>query len=257
MTLVLRGSADRLPLADGSVACEVTSPPYNVGIDYDGCDDARPWSDYWADVDRWTAEMFRVAAHGSRAWVNVAPVVQEDPGGGGFHSGRSLKVRQSLITGWSTRMEAAGFQPADIVAWTSVRGSGTAWGSWQSPTAPNLRGDWEAILVFFKGSWPRVPPVGMEKWKDTLGGWPSLTSNVWTLQPQARASHPAPFPAELAERAIRLSTWPGETVLDPFCGGGATLRAAKNLGRHGVGVDQSAEYCRQAIGKAAQEVLAL
>lgn len=258
--LILRADAAALPLADESVQCEFTSPPYNVGVNYDGYDDVRPWADYWADVDRWTAEMYRVAAPGCRSWINVAPVVQEEPGGhgrNGPHSGRSLKTRQSLIAGWSTRMEAAGFQPADIVAWTSQRGSGTAWGSWQSPSAPNLRGDWEAVLVYFKGSWVRTPPPGYEGWKDKLGNWPALASNVWTLRPETRNGHPAPFPVELAARAIRLSTWPGESVLDAFCGGGSTLRAAKDLGRRGIGVEQSARYCVQASEKAGQEVLAL
>ena len=71
----------------------------------------------------------------------------------------------------------------------------------------------------------------MKEWRDENGGWPALVSNVWRMQPEQRNGQPAPFPIDLPTRAIRLSTWPGETVFDPFCGGGSTLRAAKDLGR--------------------------
>ena len=117
---------------------------------------------------------------------------------------------------------------------------------------PNLRGDWESILVACAGGWERTPPVGCEGWRDTVGAWPSLCSTVWNLTPARRAGHPAPFPVELARRAIRLSTWPGETVLDPFAGSGTTLLAARQLGRRAIGVEASERYCELAATRLAQ-----
>jgi site-specific DNA-methyltransferase (adenine-specific) len=87
-----------------------------------------------------------------------------------------------------------------------------------------------------------------------VGGWPELCSTVWNLAPAARQrdGHPAPFPLELARRCIRLSTWPGEVVLDPFAGTGTTLLAARQLGRRAIGIERSEAYCLAAIDRLAQ-----
>jgi site-specific DNA-methyltransferase (adenine-specific) len=71
----------------------------------------------------------------------------------------------------------------------------------------------------------------------------------------ARDSHPAPFPSELPRRAILLSTWPGDLVCDPFSGSGSTLRVARDLGRHAIGVDLSETYANLSQGVVAQGVL--
>lgn len=254
------GSATELPMEDGSAACIVTSPPYNVGIAYedDSTPDARDFEAYWTDAAQWAKEMERVLVDGGRLWLNVAPVVAKTPTPGRHHSGRTAKERVSLLRGWGNVLVGAGFSEVDVVAWVGARGAGTAWGSWQMPSAPNLRGDWEAILVMCKGGWVRESPEGLETWHDTLGSWPILTRNVWTFAPERRVlGHPAPFPIELALRAIRLSTWPGETVLDPFCGSGSTLVAADLVGRHGVGVELSKAYCELAQKRLAQRSLPL
>lgn len=255
---IYHGDARDLPVED-VVQAIVTSPPYNVGINYDEHDDGLAWGVYWKFVVDCAAEMERVLALGGRTWVNVAPVVQEVPGGAGRNGrggpGRAVKQRQSLAARWAVALEDAGLQPADIVAWQSMRGSGTAWGSYQMPSAPNIRGDWEAVLVHFKDVWLREVPNGFAGWRDTIGNWPALVSNVWSIRPARRSEHPAPFPEELAARAIRLSTWPDERVLDPFMGEGNTLVAAKNLGRKAIGIELSEHYCEIAAKRLAQEVL--
>jgi site-specific DNA-methyltransferase (adenine-specific) len=242
----------------GVAACVVTSPPYNVGIAYDVHDDTMPWGEYRDLAVTSSSVMAGALIEGGRSWVNVAPVVQEEPGGAGRngpHSGRATKVRQSLLDIWGSSLRGAGLAPADVIAWCSQRGSGTAWGSYEMPSAPNVRGDWEAILWHFKGTFPRSAPEGMEGWRDRLGNWPALVSNVWEIRPEQRDEHPAPFPEEVARRCIRLSTWPGEAVLDPFMGAGATLLAARDLGRRAIGFDVSERYCEIAAQRLSQHVM--
>src|SRR5918994_2176082 len=98
----------------------------------------------------------------------------------------------------------------------------------------------------------RTPPGGCEGWRDTVGAWPSLCSTVWNLTPAHRDGHPAPFPVELARRAIRLSTWPDEIAFDPFAGSGSTLLAARQLGRRAIGVERSERYCALAADRLPQ-----
>lgn len=240
-------------------ACAVFSPPYNVGVEYDTHDDTMPWPEYRAAVTEWCAAVARAVESTGRVWCNVAPVVADEPGGAGRngcpHSGRARKGREPLLLRWGCGLEDAGLTICDIGAWCSQRGSGTAWGSWQTPSAPNLRGDWEAFVIAYKDGWPRTPPAEHAGWRDEVGGWQTLASNVWTIRPERREDHPAPFPEQFAARAIRLSTWPGEVVYDPFMGQGSTLVAAKGLGRRAVGVDVSERYCELAARRLAQGVL--
>jgi DNA methylase len=239
-----------LPAA--SAAAVVTSPPYNVGLAYEATDDALPWSDYWTLAHDAAAVIAEALIDGGRAWVNTAVAVPEAVEARGTASGSAPRRRVMLAHGWATALAGAGLSLVDQVAWCSARGAGTAWGSWESPSSPNLRGDWESILVACSGSWDRHGPGEFEDWRDGVGGWAELCSTVWRLTPARREGHPAPFPVELARRCIRLSTWPGETVLDPFAGVGTTLLAARQLGRRAIGVEASERYCELAVRRLAQ-----
>ena len=237
----------------GCAAAVVTSPPYNVGLDYDGGEDAVAWPDYWSLAADAARMMANVLADGGRAWVNTA--VSVPAGTDAADLGRPGKARVMLAHRWASVLEAAGLDLVDQVAWCSARGAGTAWGSWGSPAAPNLRGDWESVLVACSGAWERPVSTDAAGWTDSVGGWPELCSTVWRIPPARRNGHPAPFPLELARRAIRLSTWPGEVIFDPFAGSGTTLLAARQLGRRAIGVERSERYCELAVSRLAQTAL--
>lgn len=240
------------------VAAVVTSPPYNVGLHYDAHDDAMPWPAYEEMAEGACKAISEALVEGGRAWVNVVPVVPEDPNPARVHSGRCSAGRVSLLSMWLGALGSAGLGLWDIVSWaTPGRGPGTAWGSWATPSAPNLRGEWEAVIAAFKGSWARETPPEMKGWKDGLGAWPTLVTNVWRAQPTSSRHHPAPFPVDLASKPIRLSTWPGEVVLDPFMGAGATLLAARVLGRRAIGIEISENYCELTAKRLAQGTLGL
>jgi DNA modification methylase len=242
-------------LVAGSVGAVVTSPPYNVGLDYADTSDTLPWPEYWALAAAAARLIAGALVEGGRAWVDTAVSVPVISGSRDPHSGSTGKARVMLAHRWASVLEGAGLDLVDQVAWCSPRGAGTAWGSWESPAAPNLRGDWESVLVASSGGWERTPPEGAERWRDGVGGWPALCSTVWNLTPARRDGHPAPFPVELARRAVRLSTWPGEIVLDPFAGSGTTLLAARQLGRRAVGIEASERYCALAADRLSQTTL--
>lgn len=248
---------DDWPVEDRTAACVVFSPPYNVGLDYDEHDDVMSWPDY-RHMARAVALSSRDALiSGGRCWVNVTPVVPVKPIAAGYHSGRGVNPRVSLIGLWTAALESAGLGIWDYVAWATPRGPGCAWGSWESPSGPNMRGEWETIIAAHRGPWAREHPAEFKGWKDKVGRWIDLTTNVWRMQPEARGpeGHPAPFPEDLPARCIRLSTFPGELVIDPFMGSGTTLVAARALGRRAVGIECSERYCEIAARRLSQSVL--
>jgi site-specific DNA-methyltransferase (adenine-specific) len=252
------------PIKANSVDTVVGSPPYNVNVDYDVHDDAVAWSLYRSWVYDWAQDIATLLVPTGRSWINVAPVVQQPDAEPGPHSGRTGKARFALAAEWAFQLAHAGLEPCDMIAWTSLRGSGSAWGSWASPASPNLRGDYEVVLLSYKDQWPRPVPEGMEGYRDPDAGaeggdgtmWTKLVSNVWDdIGTSNRTDHPASYPMELARRCIRLSTWPDQVVLDPWCGSGTTLKAARDLGRRAIGCDISERYCEIAATRASQAVL--
>jgi DNA methylase len=255
-----------VPLSEltGSVACVVTSPPYNVGLAYDGDEsgDRLAWDAYWRLADTAASVIARALVPGGRVWVDTAVSVPERPGP------QATKRRVLLARGWADALElGGGLALVDQVSWQSIRAGGCAWGSWLSPAAPNLRGDHELITVACRDTWERSAPPGLDGWRDTVGDWPGLCSTVWTVPtvggrvaPGSNTAgqtpgHPAPMPVEVARRCIRLSTWPGEVVLDPFAGSGTTLVAARQLGRRAIGIERSERYCELAVERLAQGAL--
>jgi site-specific DNA-methyltransferase (adenine-specific) len=233
--------ADLRDLADDvTAACVVTSPPYNSGVAYDSHDDQMADEDY-RNLAVGAARIMASSlwAEGGRAWVNTG-VTQ-------LHC-------------WLEALRDAGLGHSTTVAWDyGLSTADTAWGSWQSPSAPHLRYGFEPVICAWRDEWRRTAPAGMERWRDQLGDWPALCRNVWRIAPgaSARTGHPAVMPVELAARAIRLSTWPGETVLDPFAGTGTTLLAARLLGRGAIGVEVSERYCELAAKRLVQGCLDL
>lgn len=253
---LLVGDAAKLPLEAETMDCIVTSPPYNVGMDY-GTSDSLNAETYQARAYLWANEMHRVLRDNRRLWLNVVPsaTIDDHERPAGWHSGRTKAPRLPLLHVWQTALELSGFNLIDVIAWTRVGNNSTAWGSFQSPASPNLRGDWESIIVACKGEWARDTPEEHRNWKDNFGTWPQLASTVWAFPPAQRVDHPAPFPVELPRRCIRLSTWPGETVLDPFCGSGTTVRAAVELDREGIGIDLSPIFIARARERGVQHTL--
>ena len=223
-------SSEEIPLPDNSVDLAFTSPPYNVGKDYD---ENLSMYEYSHLIERVGIEVFRVLRPGGRYVINVANL------------GRNPYL--SMTTRFHNIHVPIGFTPMGEIIWQKGKGANgsCAWGSWLSAKAPRLRDLHEYLLVFSKYSTSRpdkgVSDITREEFmRDTL--------SVWEVRPESakKIGHPAPFPLELARRVIKLYSYVGDVVLDPFCGSGTTCVAAKQFSRRYVGIDNNQEYCQLA-----------
>jgi len=219
-------------LPDNSVHLMVTSPPYNVGKDYD---DDLTLDEYLSFLKRVWAETYRALVPGGRACINVANLGRKP----------YIPLHAFIIHD----MNEIGFLMRGEIIWDkgASASSSTAWGSWQSASNPTLRDTHEYILVFSKGNFRREKLDGRA---DTISKEEFLefTKSVWSFSAESakKIGHPAPFPIELPYRLIQLYTFKDEVVLDPFMGSGQTALAALKAGRHYVGYETNAEYLKLA-----------
>ncbi|MDJ0791521.1 MAG: site-specific DNA-methyltransferase [Acidimicrobiia bacterium] len=224
--LFLQSSEDMHQIPDNCVALMVTSPPYNVGKDYD---DDLALGEYLGLLARVFTETYRVIEPGGRVAVNVANL------------GR--KPYLALNHHVSELLTDIGFDLRGEIIWQKAKGAGgsCAWGSWRSAKNPTLRDVHEYVIVASKGSFGR-----QRTGEDTIDKDEFLeaTVSIWDILPESarRVGHPAPFPVELPRRLIELYTFRGDLVLDPFIGSGSTAVAAVEADRHFVGFDLEPEY---------------
>ena len=226
---IIPRSAERMgELPDCSIHLMVTSPPYNVGKDYD---EDLSLNEYRAFLVRVMREVHRVLVPGGRVCFNLANLGRRP----------YLALHRYIIED----LECLGFLMRGEIIWNkaSSAASSTAWGSWMSPANPTLRDIHEYILVFSKDTYrrPRVDGRQATITRDDFMAW---TKSVWQFPAESarRVGHPAPFPVELPRRCIELYTYSDEVVLDPFMGSGTTAVAALQTGRRFVGYEISGEY---------------
>jgi site-specific DNA-methyltransferase (adenine-specific) len=214
------------PVPDGSVALAFTSPPYNVGKEYD----ANLSLEAYLELIRAVAdEIHRVLRPGGRYVVNIANL------------GRKPYI--PLHAYFYHLHMAAGFLPMGEIIWRKAKGANgsCAWGSWRSAKAPRLRDVHEYLLVFAKEGYTRPDQGESDITRDEFM---QATLSVWDILPESakRVGHPAPFPIDLAARVIQLYSYVGDVVLDPFLGSGTTAVAALQNGRRYVGFEIAEEY---------------
>ena len=219
-------------LPDCSVHLMVTSPPYNVGKEYDN---NLTLQEYLSFLMRVWKETYRVLVPGGRACINIANVGRKP----------YIPLHASIMRD----MIDLGFLMRGEIIWDKAASASTstAWGSWQSATNPTLRDTHEYILVFSKGSYRRHKMDGRTS-TISKEEFLEFTKSVWGFPSESarKVGHPAPFPVELPYRLIQLYTFSNEIVLDPFMGSGQTAIAARKAGRHFLGYEISEDYIRLA-----------
>ena len=226
----LQSSEAMTPLPDNSVHLMVTSPPYNVGKEYD---EDLTADEFRAMLQRVWKETYRVLVDGGRACINIANI------------GRKPYIPlNSIIT---IDMMDIGFLMRGEIIWNKAASAGMscAWGSWCSPSNPVLRDVHEYILVFSKADFSRGASRDKSKVATiSKDEFMEYTKSIWTFNAESarRVQHPAPYPVELPQRFIKLYTYSNDVVLDPFMGSGTTGLAAKANQRNYVGFETNETY---------------
>ena len=219
-------------LPDCSVHLMVTSPPYNVGKEYD---EDLSLEDYLEFLQRVWQETWRVLVPGGRMCINLANL------------GRKPYIPLHAFIG--EQAIRLGFLMRGEIIWNKAASASpsTAWGSWKSAGNPTLRDVHEYILVFCKQTFQRQNPFKRDN-TITKEEFLEYSKSVWNFPAESarRIGHPAPFPVELPRRLIQLYTFKDEIVLDPFMGSGQTAIAASRSDRHFIGYEVDPKYAELA-----------
>ena len=242
-------NADQWRESVGAVDLVVTSPPYWTLKEYPQREGQLGWTaDYEEFLDRlrpaWEA-CFDALVPGGRLIIVVGDVCLSRRQNGGRHT--VVPLHASI----QEQCRAIGFDNLAPIIWHKIANArleseGNGAGFLGKPYEPNavIKNDIEYILMQRKPGGYRS--VSLEQ--RVLSIIPKAEHNAWFRQvwngpPGASTQdHPAPFPEELAERLIRMFSFVGDRVLDPFMGTGTTLVAAAHSGRNGIGIDIEPEY---------------
>jgi site-specific DNA-methyltransferase (adenine-specific) len=214
-----------------SIDLIVTSPPYNVDMQYNSHDDKTPYADYLEFSKAWLTRCFEWLKPDGRMCLNVP--LDKNKGG-----------QQSVGADFTTLAKVVGYQYHSTIIWNEGNISRrTAWGSWLSASAPYVIAPVELIIVLYKTDWKKTS--GSKVSDVTRNEFMNWTNGLWTFNGESakRIGHPAPFPVELPYRCIKLFSYVGDTVLDPFAGSGTTLVTCLNTNRKGVGIELDKDYC--------------
>lgn len=228
-------------IASGSADLVVTSPPYNVDIQYGSHKDDVSYADYLDFSEKWLEQCFRFLRDDGRLCLNVP--LDKNKGG-----------QQSVGADFTTLAKQVGYKYHSTIIWNEGNISRrTAWGSWMSASAPFVIAPVELIIILYKNTWKKTS--GSKKSDVTRDEFMNWTNGLWTFNGESKKKigHPAPFPLELPRRCIKMFSYVGDTVLDPFMGSGTTLVAAGMLGRRGIGVDVDKGYCKLAQARIEKE----
>jgi len=238
-------------LSDNSIHLAITSPPYWQLKDY-GTENQIGFHDsyesYINNLNLVWKECYRVLHNGCRLCINIGDQFARSVYYGRY---KVIPIREEIIK----FCENVGFDYMGAVIWQKVTtsnttGGGVQMGSYPYPRNGILKLDYEFILIFKKlGDPPKPTKEQKELSKMTNEEWNTFFAGHWNFAGARQNNHIAMFPDELPRRLIKMFSFVGETVLDPFAGSGTTSLAAKNLDRNSVGFEINPEFIPFIKGK--------
>jgi len=244
-TRIIIGDSRRMDeLKDESIHLVITSPPYWQLKDYGngsqiGFNDS--YEEYINNLNLVWKECYRVLHKGCRLCVNIGDQFARSVYYGRY---KVIPIREEIIK----FCETIGFDYMGAIIWQKVTtcnttGGATIMGSFPYPRNGIIKLDYEFILIFKKlGEPPKVSKEVKEKSKLTTKEWNEYFYGHWNFSGERQDKHLAMFPEELPKRLIKMFSFVGDTVLDPFLGSGTTCLSARKLGRNSVGYEINKDF---------------
>lgn len=242
--IYFQDSRDLSNIPDNSVQLIITSPPYWNRKDYDHENQIgynQTYEDYVEDLNQVWSECYRVLHPGCKMCVNIGDLYTRT-----IEYGRHkiISIRTDVIK----YCESIGFDFLGAIIWQKINrchptGGCNLMGSVYYPRNGIVKLDYEHILLFKKlGKAPKVSKEIKEKSKITLKEWITYFTGHWKIPGTKNIDHQATFPLEIPKRLIKMYSFVGETVLDPFIGSGTTTLASRILKRNSIGIEINKDF---------------
>lgn len=235
-------------LKDDNIALTVTSPPYWNYIDYgqNGSGREKSYEHYLDTLQKTWALVFQKTMPGGRLVLNVSNMKSRKA----ENEKNAPAFLRPVAHDVAATVAQVGFTLFDEIVWVKAGANAGAlggrplFGSYPYPPTPKILDSiFENIYVFTKnGKRPPSSKTIKTRSKLSLAAWREWTRGIWTIPAERCKDHPATFPMELAERAIRLYSFVGDTIIDPFAGSGTTIVAAEKFHRIGIGYEVEPNY---------------
>lgn len=217
----------------------ITSPPYNVGIEYDLHNDLMPKKEYYEWIKQRFQSLYNVMPNDGRMAINVPYEVNFKQQGEGriFLTSDYWVILQNIGWKWAGLV--------DLKETSAHRRKNTAWGSWFSPSAPYIYNPKECVLIVYKNEWKKIKK-GKSYFNlsnhDHKNEFYECVRAEWNYRSETRGLTKANFSLDIPLKALKILSWEEDTIFDPFMGSGTTAYACEILNRKWIGSEISKNY---------------